>query len=91
MGYSVMNGSGSNSYMVWYHSWPVLFEESTVTSMWLRPFDTIWIEGLVYKLTILNFPSYLVKTISLHLHSQTVQMSFHLATSTGHSMWDGVA
>jgi hypothetical protein len=29
-----------------------------------KAFDTIWIDGLLYKLTILNFPSYLVHTIS---------------------------
>jgi hypothetical protein len=54
-------------------------------------FHTIWIEGLICKLTILNFASYLVKTISLYHLSQTLQMSFHLDTSIGHIMWAGVA
>jgi hypothetical protein len=27
-----------------------------------KAFGTVWVEGLLYKLTILNFPSYLVKT-----------------------------
>jgi hypothetical protein len=29
-----------------------------------KAFDTVWIEGLLYKLTILNFPSYLLHIIS---------------------------
>jgi hypothetical protein len=29
-----------------------------------KAFDTVWIDGLVYKLTLLNFPSYIVHTIS---------------------------
>jgi hypothetical protein len=56
-----------------------------------KAFDTMWIEGLMYTLTILNFPAYVVKTISLYLHSRTFQMSLHSATLIGHSMWAGVA
>jgi hypothetical protein len=29
-----------------------------------KAFDTVWINGLLYKLTLLNFPSYIVNTIS---------------------------
>jgi hypothetical protein len=29
-----------------------------------KAFNTVFIEGLLYKLTILNFPSYIVHTIS---------------------------
>ena len=29
-----------------------------------KAFDTVWIDGLLYKLTLLNFPSYIVNTIS---------------------------
>ena len=29
-----------------------------------KAYDTIWIDGLLYKLTLLNFPSYIVHTIS---------------------------
>jgi hypothetical protein len=29
-----------------------------------KAYDTEWVDGLLYKLTVLNFPSYLVKTIS---------------------------
>jgi len=28
-----------------------------------KAFDTVWFHGLLYKLTLLNFPSYLVHTI----------------------------
>jgi hypothetical protein len=30
-------------------------------------FDTIWFKGLLYKLTVLIFPSFLVKNISSYL------------------------
>jgi hypothetical protein len=30
----------------------------------VEAFDTVWVKGLLYKLTVLIFPSYLVKTIS---------------------------
>jgi hypothetical protein len=30
----------------------------------LKAFDTVWVKGLLYKLTVLNFPPYLVKTVS---------------------------
>jgi hypothetical protein len=46
-----------------------------------KAFDTVWVKGLLYKLTVLNFPSYMVKTIS-YLDCQTFQTSFQLATST---------
>ena len=29
-----------------------------------KAFNTVWIDGLLYKLTLLNFPSYIVHTIS---------------------------
>jgi len=30
----------------------------------IKTFDTVWIDGLLYRLTFLNFPSYLVNTVS---------------------------
>jgi hypothetical protein len=39
-------------------------------------FDTVWVDGLLYKLIILNFPSYLVKTIYIF------EGSLQTATST---------
>jgi hypothetical protein len=56
-----------------------------------KAFDTVWVKGLLYKLTILNFPSYLVKTLSSYLHSRTFQSSFNSATSTRRNMRAGVA
>jgi hypothetical protein len=32
-----------------------------------KAFDIVWVEGLFYKLIVLNFPFYLVKTISSYL------------------------
>jgi hypothetical protein len=29
-----------------------------------KAFDTVWVKGFLYKLTVVIFPSYLVKTIS---------------------------
>jgi hypothetical protein len=55
-----------------------------------KAFDTVRVKGLLYKLTILNFLSYLVKTLS-YLHSRTFQSSFNSATSTRRNMRAGVA
>jgi hypothetical protein len=38
-----------------------------------KAFDTVWVDGLLYKLTILSFPSYLVKTISSYLKGRTFE------------------
>jgi hypothetical protein len=56
-----------------------------------KAFDTVWVNGLLYKLTILNFPSYLVKTLSSYLLSRTFQSSFNPSTSTRRNMRAGVA
>jgi hypothetical protein len=56
-----------------------------------KAFDTVWVKGLLYKLTILNFPSYLVKSLSSYLHSRTFQSSFNSATSTRRNTRAGVA
>jgi hypothetical protein len=54
-------------------------------------FDTVWVKGPLYKLTVLNFPSCLVKTISSHLACRTFQTSFQSATSTCRGIRAGVA
>jgi hypothetical protein len=45
-----------------------------------KAFDTVWIDGLLYKLTVLNLPSYLVHTISSYLRGRTFEESFLTAT-----------
>jgi len=47
----------------------------------VKAFDTVWIVGLLYKLTALNFPSYLVHIISSYLRGRTFEVSFLTATS----------
>ena len=42
----------------------------------VKAFDTIWIESLLYKLTVLNFPSYLVHIIS-SLYVNDMPKHFH--------------
>ena len=56
-----------------------------------KVFDTVWIDGLLYKLTFLNFPSYIVHTISSYLRGRTFEASFQTATSSRQGMRVGVA
>jgi hypothetical protein len=56
-----------------------------------KAFDTVWVKGLLYKLTVLNFPPYLVKTISSYLDGRTFRTSFKTATSTSRVMRAGAA
>jgi hypothetical protein len=55
-----------------------------------KAFDTVWID-LLYKRTLLNFPSYKVHTISSYLRSRTFETSFQAATSSRRGMRAGVA
>jgi hypothetical protein len=55
-----------------------------------KAFDTVWIDGLLYKLTLLNFPSYIVHTISSYLRDRTFEASFQTATSSRRGMKAGV-
>jgi hypothetical protein len=55
-----------------------------------KAFDTVWVKGLLYKITVLNFPSYLAKTISSYFDCRTFQTSFESATSTCRGMRAGV-
>jgi len=55
-----------------------------------KAFDTVWIEDL-YKLTVLNFPSYLAHIISSYLRGRTYEASFLTATSSRRVMLAGVA
>jgi hypothetical protein len=36
-----------------------------------RAFDTLWIDGLFYKLRLLTFPSYIVHTISSYIQGRS--------------------
>ena len=55
-----------------------------------KAFDTVWVDGLLYKLATLNFPSYLVKTVYSYLKGRTFEASFQSATSTTRRMQAGV-
>jgi retron-type reverse transcriptase len=46
-----------------------------------KAFDTVWIDGLLYKLTHLSSPSYIVHTVSSYLRDRTFEASFQTATS----------
>jgi hypothetical protein len=56
-----------------------------------KAFDTVWIDGLLYKLRLLNFPSYIIHTISSYLRVRTFEASFQKATSSRRCMLAGVA
>ena len=56
-----------------------------------KAFDTVWIDCLLYKLTLLNFPSYIVHTISSYLRDRTLETSFQTATSSRRGMRAGIA
>jgi len=56
-----------------------------------KAFVTVWIDGLLYKLTLLNFPSYIVHTISSYLKGRTFEVSFQTATPSRRGMRTGVA
>jgi hypothetical protein len=56
-----------------------------------KAFDTVLVDGLLFKLTALNPPSYLVKTIPSYLHNRTLKAAFLTATSTRCCKRAGVA
>jgi hypothetical protein len=68
----------------------LLFWSDTVPR-WLGVTANHHHQGLLYKLTILNFSSYLLKTISSYLDCRTFQTSLQSATSTYRGMWAEVA
>jgi hypothetical protein len=55
-----------------------------------KAFNTDWINGLHNKPTLLNFPSYIVHTISSYLKDRTFEASFQTATSSRRIMRAGV-
>jgi len=56
-----------------------------------KAFDTVWIDGLLYKLILFNFPSYIVHTVSSYLRDRTFEASFQMAMSSCQGMRAGVA
>jgi len=56
-----------------------------------KAFDAVWIDGVLYKLTLLNIPSYIVHSISSYLRGRTFEVSFQTATSSRRGMRAGVA
>jgi len=54
-------------------------------------FDTVWIDGLLYKLTLLTFLSYIVHNISSYIWGRTFEASFQTATSSRRVMRARVA
>ena len=56
-----------------------------------KAFDTVWVDGLLYKLTLLNVLSYTVHTIASYLRGQTCEASFQAAKSTFRGMRAWVA
>ena len=51
-----------------------------------KALDTVWIDGLLYKLTLLKIPSYIVHTISSYLRDRTFEVSFQTTSSSRRSM-----
>lgn len=47
-----------------------------------KAFVAIWMDGVHFKLTILNLPSYLVQTISAYLRGRKFEVSYQTATSS---------
>jgi hypothetical protein len=56
-----------------------------------KAFDIVCINGLLYKVTILNFPPYFIHTISSYLRGRTFKQSFLTVTSSLRGMLAGVA
>jgi hypothetical protein len=56
-----------------------------------KAIDTVWIDDLLYKLTPLNFPSYIVHAMCYYLRGRTFEASFPTATSSRRGMGDGLA
>jgi Reverse transcriptase (RNA-dependent DNA polymerase). len=47
----------------------------------VKTFDCVWVDGLLYKLPALNFPSCLVKMFFSYVYDRMFKASFHSATS----------
>ena len=56
-----------------------------------KAFDTVSIDDLLYKLTLLNFPSYIVHKISSYFRDRGFEAPFQTLTSSRRGMRAGVA
>jgi hypothetical protein len=56
-----------------------------------KAFDTVLVDSMLYKLTVLNFTSYLVKSVPSYLLDRTFKVSFQTATSICRCMFAGVS
>jgi len=76
--------------------WLELFSSQNFSRVNISAFSTpvihtLWIDGFLYKLTLLIFPSYIVHTISSYLRDRTFEASFQAVTSSCRGMLAGVA
>jgi hypothetical protein len=55
-----------------------------------KAFDTVWIDGHNCRLMLLNFPTYIVHTISSYLKDRMLEASFQTATSSRRILRAGV-
>jgi retron-type reverse transcriptase len=55
-----------------------------------KAFDAVWINGLLYKLTLVKFPSYIVHIISSYIRGRTFEASYLTATSSRREMRAGL-
>jgi hypothetical protein len=55
-----------------------------------KAFDTVWIDDRLHNLTHLNFPSYIVHTISSYLQVRTFEASFQTTKSSRRGMPAGM-
>jgi len=52
-------------------------------------FDTVWTNGLLYKLTMLNFPTGIVRLLKSYLEQRTFHVSVHAARSSTKNVANG--
>jgi hypothetical protein len=70
------------------------FDERLLTGADLdmaKAFDNLWVKAILYKLTVLNFPFYMVKIVSSFLDCRTIEKHFQTAMSAHRVVEAGVA
>lgn len=55
-----------------------------------KAFDTVWVNGLLFKMHLLNFPPFLLKLILSFLNNRSFRVKFNNAFSTSHGIGAGV-